>query len=79
MCIYDINKYRVIKYLRTFRESVRMEDVTACGASFFYSIVVRVLCRDGDIKVHRCGTGGSLRACHAAGPGSIPGRDKFPG
>ena len=29
--------------------------------------------------VHRCGTGGSMRACHAAGPGSIPGRDKFPG
>ena len=22
--------------------------------------------------VHRCGTGGSMRACHAAGPGSIP-------
>ena len=29
--------------------------------------------------VHRCGTGGSMRACRAAGPGSIPGRDKFPG
>ena len=28
--------------------------------------------------VHRCGTGGSMRACHVAGPGSIPGRDKFP-
>ena len=30
-------------------------------------------------QVHRCRTGGSMRACHAAGPGSIPGRDKFPG
>ena len=29
--------------------------------------------------VHRCGTSGSMRACHAAGPGSIPGRDNFPG
>ena len=29
--------------------------------------------------VHRYGTSGSMRACHAAGPGSIPGRDKFPG
>ena len=29
--------------------------------------------------VHRCGTSGSMRACHAAGPGSIPGRDRFPG
>ena len=30
-------------------------------------------------SVHRCGASGSMRACHAAGPGSIPGRDKFPG
>ena len=30
------------------------------------------------IIVHRCGAGGSMRACHAAGQGSIPGRDKFP-
>ena len=29
--------------------------------------------------VHRCGASGSMRACHAASPGSIPGRDKFPG
>ena len=28
--------------------------------------------------VHRCGPGGRMRARHAAGPGSIPGRDKFP-
>ena len=31
------------------------------------------------LSVHRCGAGGSMRACHAAGPNSIPGRDKFPG
>ena len=30
-------------------------------------------------QVHRCGPGGSIRACHAAGPGSILGRDKFLG
>ena len=30
-------------------------------------------------KVHRCEASGSMRACHAAGPGSIPGRDRFPG
>ena len=29
--------------------------------------------------VHRCGPGCSMRACHAAGTGSIPGRDRFPG
>ena len=32
-----------------------------------------------ELDVHRCGSGGSVRACHAAGPGSNPGRDKFPG
>ena len=30
-------------------------------------------------NVHHCGTGGSMRVCHAAGPGLIPGRDNFPG
>ena len=29
--------------------------------------------------VHRCGASGSMRAGHAAGPGSIPGPDRFPG
>ena len=29
--------------------------------------------------VHRCGAGGSMRACHAASQDSIPGRDRFPG
>ena len=29
------------------------------------------------LEVHRCGPGGSTRACHAAGPGSIPDRDRF--
>ena len=28
-------------------------------------------------EIHRCGQGGSMRACYAAGPGAIPGRDKF--
>ena len=31
------------------------------------------------MRVHCCGTGGSMRTCHAAGLGSIPSRDKFPG
>ena len=31
------------------------------------------------VAVHRCGASGSMCACHAAGTGSIPGRDKFPG
>ena len=29
--------------------------------------------------VYRCGPGGSMHVCHIAGPGSNPGRDKFPG
>ena len=32
-----------------------------------------------EMQVHRCEASDSMRACHAAGPGSIPGRDKFPG
>ena len=31
------------------------------------------------VCVHRCGASDSMRACHGAGPGLIPGRDKFPG
>ena len=31
------------------------------------------------VRVHRCGSGSSMLACHAAGPGSIPVRDRFPG
>ena len=30
-------------------------------------------------KSRSCGGSGSMSACHAAGSGSIPGRDKFPG
>ena len=29
--------------------------------------------------VHRCGANGSMPACHAAGSGLFPGRDRFPG
>ena len=32
-----------------------------------------------NLSVHRCEASGSMRACHAVGPGSIPGREKFPG
>ena len=42
-------------------------------------LMFRIDCPIARIKVHRCGPGGSMRACRAAGPGSIPGRDKFPG
>ena len=33
----------------------------------------------GPVSVHHCGASGSMRACHAVGPGSIPSRDRFPG
>ena len=39
-------------------------------------IIINYLIHD---FVHRCGAGVSMRACQAAGPGSIPGRDVFPG
>ena len=38
----------------------------------------RIIARSIEI-VHCCGSGDSMRACHATGPGSIPGRDKFSG
>ena len=50
-----------------------------------HSIFLDVIFADVSVQlittgiVHRCGTGGSMRACHAAGPGSIPSWDKFPG
>ena len=46
------------------------------GTLYNYEIWGRVNIRH---HVYRCGLGSSMRACHAAGPGSIPGRDKFPG
>ena len=35
--------------------------------------------KEGEYLVHRCGTSGSMHACNAAGLGSIPSRNKFPG
>ena len=46
-----------------------------CAQAFNYIYIYILQWND----VHRCGPGGSMRACHAAGPGSIPGREKFPG
>ena len=37
------------------------------------------LAEGGHFEVHRYGSGSSIRACHAAGLGSIPDRDKFLG
>ena len=51
-----------------------------CGKNFENIEVVQVgLTEFFTSKVHGCGSGGSMRASHAAGPGSIPSRDKFPG
>ena len=46
---------------------------------FYFSQSIKLVKYLQEIFVHRCGPGGSMRACHAAGPGSIPGRDRFPG
>ena len=45
------------------------------------SVAARIIWEDlyYNFVVHRCGPGGIMLTCHAAGPGSIPGRDKFPG
>ena len=49
---------------------------TQCAVKVMFIVAYDI---DGVIPVHRCGPGGSMRACHSAGPGSILGRDKFPG
>ena len=46
---------------------------------FFKAKLIELPSEKRLINVHRCETSGSMRACHAAGPGSIPGRDRFPG
>ena len=46
-----------------------------CGKLRLSSVIVKR--RFSIIRVHRCGTSGSMRASQAAGLGSIPGRDKF--
>ena len=51
-----------------------------CGKNFENIEAVEVgLTEFFTSKVHGCGSDGRMRACHATGPGSIPGRDKFPG
>ena len=45
-------------------------------SKYIYMYVQYMFQNDG---VHCCGTGGSMCACQAAGLGSIPGWDKFPG
>ena len=59
------------------------QDFTKYGPPLFvpasWSWCYMVSFASDDLQVHFCGPGGSMRACHAVGPGSIPGRDKFPG
>ena len=45
---------------------------------YFSSISFVFNLKVNKLYVHRCGEGGSMRACHVVGPGSIPGRDMFP-
>ena len=63
-------------------------DMQSCCRPYFALPSLKVMPRDifseDNLRcvlwscIHRCGPGGSVRACHAAGPGSIPGRNKFP-
>ena len=43
------------------------------------NVIPQIILKSLEPFVHRCEACGSIRACQAAGPGSIPGRDKFPG
>ena len=62
-----------MKLTRHARErNARRAEETVC---LLKAMIIHLLI----IHVHRCGTGGSMRACHEAGPGSISGWNKFPG
>ena len=40
-------------------------------------IIIIIIIINISFLVHHCGKGGSMRACHAAGPGSIPGHQVY--
>ena len=56
-----------------------LQQVNSVYLLVFCNSEWNIIIAEKGIGVHRCGASGSMRACHAAGPGSIPGRDKFPG
>ena len=73
---------------------MRFRNSTKLGAGciiFTFTVIIRMLHYTNNnnnnnnnkiiivLLVHGCGTGGSMRACQAAGPGSIPGWDRFSG
>ena len=63
------------------------EEYNACSSAlrnFLHSSVTSTLLTQNVLQgleatVDRCGVGGSMRAFHTAGPGSILGQDKLPG
>ena len=67
-----------ISFIRVF-DQIRDQEIVITLRPFKILSLLILAALNCRFRVHRCGASGSMRACHAAGPGSIPGRDKFPG
>ena len=62
---------RITFIIQIVNSNLRSEWKCLLVNDFFFNSLLRIkpLCR---LPVHRCGSGGNMRACHAAGPGSTP-------
>ena len=63
-----LNSSYVIKFIQ--------DKFSVCLKNFQFRKLHNLLCYTGSTAA--LGASGSMRGCHAAGPGSIPGRDRFP-
>ena len=84
----NLPSYCIMRTIHVFRlvylaliQFVLQYGILGWGCCFNTEVILLILVQKKNLKytVHRCGASGSMRACHAAGPGSIPGRDRFPG
>ena len=74
--------YHVIEHLKIITKTMMMSIIITTTVMMTITVMTATTMTIITIMsttIHCCGAGGSMRACHAAGPGSIPGWDKFPG
>ena len=71
-------KIHLLSSLHIFQSSNLLISVIIIIITIIIIIII-IIITIHILLTYGCGTGGSMRACHAAGKGSIPGRDKFPG
>ena len=75
----DMSSYAKLNLLgRHYKRSKSVDNILQSSTVSRYRFKKKTIIHY-QLLVHRCRPGGKMRACHAAGSGSIPGRDKFPG